>query len=76
MALGNPERAALLLGASKALLEEIGVSLWPANRLEYERDLASTQALLEEKTLVRLIAEGEHMTEEEALTYAFEDRER
>jgi tetratricopeptide (TPR) repeat protein len=42
----EPEYAAKLFGAAEALLESIGASLWPAERLDWERDEKTLHAQL------------------------------
>jgi tetratricopeptide (TPR) repeat protein len=48
----RPERAARLFGAAEALYEALGVipHVWPAERADYERNLGSARAQLDEAT--------------------------
>jgi predicted ATPase/Tfp pilus assembly protein PilF len=69
---GKPERAARLFGAVAAFLESKGASMWPAERVEYDRHLAATRALLDEKTFEQAHAEGRAMPIERAIKYALE----
>jgi non-specific serine/threonine protein kinase len=59
---GNSDRAARLFGAAEALREVVGVTLWPANRIEYHRNLAALRAQLNEDALATAWAEGRAMT--------------
>ncbi len=64
---GQSERAARLFGAAETLREAVGVTLWPANRLEYQRNLAYLQQQLEPEILASLWAQGRAMTLEAAV---------
>ena len=66
----DPQRAARLFGAAEALREALGATLWPANRLEYERNLASLRAQLDEDALAHAWAEGRQMALTEAISLA------
>src|SRR5206468_7084696 len=46
--MGQPEQAARLLGATEALLASIGAAMWPADRLDHERNLTAARADLDE----------------------------
>ncbi|HXV42097.1 MAG TPA: tetratricopeptide repeat protein [Anaerolineae bacterium] len=67
---GDPNRAARLFGAAEALREIVGVTLWPANRIEYHRNLAVLRAHLDEDALAAAWAEGRAMTMEMAIEQA------
>lgn len=67
---GDSDRAARLLGAAEALRETVGATLWPANRIEYYRNLATLRAQLDEDTLAAAWAEGRAMTLELAIEQA------
>jgi predicted ATPase/class 3 adenylate cyclase len=69
----QPVRAARLLGAAEALLEAANDYLAPADRAEYERDVAAARAQLDEATFAAARAEGRAMTIEQAVAYALED---
>lgn len=58
---GKAQQGARLFGVAEALREIIGASLWPANRLEYERSLALLHQSLDETTLAAEWAEGRRM---------------
>jgi hypothetical protein len=76
------DRAVRLFGAAQALLEEVGAVLWPADRIEYEHNLAATrQAFMAHSQLPESsreaewatnLSEGQAMTLEQAITYALE----
>ena len=64
--LGQPARAAQLLGAAKAGHESIGRSLTPVERGMFDRFAASTRAQLDDATFALMWAEGQKMTLEQA----------
>jgi predicted ATPase/DNA-binding SARP family transcriptional activator len=64
---GDREQAARLFGAAEALREVVGATLWPANRLEYERNLTNLRAQLDEALFAQAWAEGRAMTLEAAI---------
>jgi hypothetical protein len=67
---GNPERAARLWGAAEALHEAGGTTIWPSDRLEYERYLPATRARLAEAAFVAARQAGRALSAEEAIAYA------
>jgi predicted ATPase/class 3 adenylate cyclase len=69
---GKPERASRLLGVVDAFLESKDVTMWPAEQVEYDRHLAATRALLDEKTFEQARVEGRAMPIERAITYALD----
>jgi hypothetical protein len=69
---GRPQEAARLLGAAEALLKASGSTWWPADRVEYERNLATLRAALSEAAFAAAWAEGQAMTLERAIAYALE----
>jgi predicted ATPase/DNA-binding CsgD family transcriptional regulator len=69
-ALGQPERAARLLGASEALLESLGISYQPLDQKDIDGYIACAREQLDEKTFARVWQEGRLMTEEQAIAYA------
>ncbi len=68
----DSERAARLFGAAEALREAVGATLWPANRIEYERSLVALRKQLDEETLTQAWVEGRATTMEAAIAYALE----
>ena len=66
----QPEQSAQLLGATEALLETTGAVLWPADRIEYERDVSDLRAQLDEAAFDAAWAEGRAMTMEQAIETA------
>ena len=66
----QPERAVKLAGAGQALFDSIDANMDLADRIEYERSLASLRVQLDEKTFNAARAEGEAMTMEEAVAFA------
>lgn len=55
---GNPERGAHLLGAAEAFREQVGASLWPANQIEHERNVAALRSGLQPDALEAAWADG------------------
>lgn len=72
---GDFERAARLLGSVEALHEVSGTALWFVDRVEYERNIATVQAKLEQGALEKIWAEGRGLTLEEAIEYALSESE-
>jgi hypothetical protein len=68
-ALGQPERAARLLGASEALLESLGVGHQPQDQVEIDRYIAATRQQLDEKIFKKAWNEGRAMSLEQAMAY-------
>ena len=64
---GHAARAARLFGATDALLERIKVPLTPADRAEYDRDLAAARSQLDERAWERVYSEGRATSIEEAV---------
>ena len=64
-------RAARLLGAAAAQFEAIGAVMWPADRFEYQRNLAAIRAVLGEAAFAAAWAEGQALTLEQAIAEAF-----
>ena len=69
---GKPEAAAKLLAAASALLESVGTSLDPADRMEYQRNLAAAMAQTDEAAWEAAWGEGHSMSMEQAIAYALE----
>jgi predicted ATPase len=69
---GRSQWAARLLGAAEALLRASDSTWWPADRAEYERNLAAIRAALTEEEFAVVWAEGQAMTLEQAIAYASE----
>lgn len=69
----QPERAARLFGAAEALREALNARVWPAERADYERNLAAARAQLgpgQQAAWEKAWQEGRAMSFEEALSYA------
>ena len=64
------ERAVTLMSAAEALREASSSPRTPQERIEYDNELASLRAGMDEKTFVSLWAEGGSMTMEQAIGYA------
>ncbi|MFQ5808876.1 MAG: tetratricopeptide repeat protein, partial [Armatimonadota bacterium] len=67
---GEPEVAARLLGASEALREAIKAPVPPDDREEYDSDVATVRAAMDEAAFAAAWSEGRAMTMEEAIAYA------
>ena len=65
-ALGQPARAAQLLGAAEAIRESIGRSLTPVERTVFDRYAATIRAQLDDATFAVRWAEGQQMTLDQA----------
>jgi len=72
---GQPLRAVRLLGAWEAQCKTTGYHIEPADRPDYERNLASLRAQLDKATFEAAWAEGQAMTLEQVVAYAL-DAER
>lgn len=70
--LGEPEKAARLLGVSAALLAERGLDHQPSDQHEITKYTADVRAQLDEATFKVAWAEGQAMTLDAAVTYALE----
>ncbi|HEX8217982.1 MAG TPA: NB-ARC domain-containing protein, partial [Chloroflexia bacterium] len=69
----QPERAARLFGVAEALREALNARVWPAERADYERNLAVARAQLgpgQEAAWEKAWQEGRAMSFEEALSCA------
>ena len=70
-ALGQPARAAQLLGAAEAIRASIGRSLTPVERTTFDQYAASIRAQLGDATFAVMWAEGQKMTLEQAKAVAW-----
>jgi predicted ATPase/DNA-binding CsgD family transcriptional regulator len=68
--LGEPERAAQLLGAVERRRTTIGAALWLVDQLEYESNLKAAQDALTAEQFEASWRRGQEMPLDEALTYA------
>jgi tetratricopeptide (TPR) repeat protein len=64
---GKAEAGARLLGAAEAMRESVGASLWPANRMEYDRILTRLKSSLEEAAFAAAWSAGQALTTEQAI---------
>jgi non-specific serine/threonine protein kinase len=67
---GQPERAARLLGAAEALHETIGVPIFPANRVAFEREVAAVRVALDEDAFGIARTAGRALTLDQAVAEA------
>jgi predicted ATPase/DNA-binding SARP family transcriptional activator len=72
-ALGQPERAARLMGAAAAVRDAIGAPHWPVDRAEYECCLAAVRSTLDEAAFAAAWAAGRALTLEQAVADALEE---
>ncbi|MBI3961283.1 MAG: tetratricopeptide repeat protein, partial [Deinococcus sp.] len=70
---GQPARAARLCGAAEARREALGAPLPPADRADYERQVAHLRSELDEATCAAAWATGRAMSLEQAVAYATAD---
>ena len=70
LAQARPERAARLFGAGEAMREMVNAPLPPADRVDYDRQLAALRMELDETAFAAAWAQGRAMTLEQAIEYA------
>jgi predicted ATPase/DNA-binding CsgD family transcriptional regulator len=72
---GQPERAARLFGATEALREafHIGPAVSYADRVEYDRYIATVRSQLDEAAFAAAWSEGRELTLEQAIEYALSE---
>ncbi|MCW5852579.1 MAG: tetratricopeptide repeat protein, partial [Anaerolineae bacterium] len=70
VAQGRLERAARLFGAAEALREQVRPMVWPAERFEWTRHVATLRDRLDLTTLTSAWADGRAMTIEQTVDYA------
>lgn len=68
---GKVDKAALLLGASVALLEKMGLVFQAADQVEIEHYLVSVQEQIGEAAFEEAWSQGQAMSLDEAVAYAF-----
>jgi DNA-binding CsgD family transcriptional regulator/tetratricopeptide (TPR) repeat protein len=68
--LGEPARAARGFGAAAALLDAVGVAVWPIDRPDYERNLAHARASLNAADFAAAWEAGQAMPLAEAIAEA------
>jgi predicted ATPase/class 3 adenylate cyclase len=70
---GRPERSVRLYGAVAALQAANKISMWPSERVEFERNTSALRAQLDEATWAKAWAEGSAMSMEQAVEYALQE---
>ncbi len=70
----EPERAATMFGAAEVLREAIDSVMTKAEQVEYEKEISSLRAGMDEKEFASLWAQGRSMTIEEAIAFALKDQ--
>jgi len=73
LAMGRPERGALLVGASDQALHVIGVARYPGCLPEHARVVEGLDATLGSDEFGRLHSEGARLSREDAIRLAFAD---
>ena len=68
--LGEPEKAARILGATVALMAGVGTSYQPSDQHEIDKFESYVRTKMDKDTYDRLFAEGQKMTLNEAIEYA------
>ncbi|MDX1523304.1 MAG: tetratricopeptide repeat protein, partial [Anaerolineae bacterium] len=63
----HPQTAARLLAVAESQIHTSGASWWPADQVEYDRNLTLIQAALDEETFARAWAEGQALSLAEAI---------
>ncbi|HEX8917344.1 MAG TPA: tetratricopeptide repeat protein, partial [Chloroflexota bacterium] len=71
---GDPKRAARLLAAAARVLEDTGAPLAPADRVEFERDVAAARSALGESAYQAAWEEGQALTVEEVVAEVLNER--
>ncbi len=74
-AMGHPERAACLFGASQASIDTITNRRVPADQVEYQLNLTAVRAQLDEATFQSTWAKGYAMTMDQAIEMAMNETE-
>jgi non-specific serine/threonine protein kinase len=69
----QPERGAMLLGASEALFEATGGVMESDDRIPYDRAVASARSKLGDKAFDQARQQGRAMSVESAIEYAMEE---
>jgi L-fucose isomerase-like protein len=72
MAQDKYQQAAQLMAAVETQLASMGIRLLYIDMMEFERNLASLRAKLDEKALAKFRAKGRAMKLEQAIEYALE----
>jgi hypothetical protein len=68
------ERAVKLMGAAEALRAASSSLRTPQEQIEYERELASLRAGMNEETFELLWAEGQSMSMDQAIDFAMDEQ--
>jgi predicted ATPase/Tfp pilus assembly protein PilF len=64
---GEPQRAAQFLSAAEAAMSALGAAWWPADQVEYDRNLSTIRAALDEDSFDKAWAEGQALELEVAV---------
>jgi tetratricopeptide (TPR) repeat protein len=74
LAKGDPDRNAHLFATAEMLHQTIGAPMPATERIQFEREIAHMQALLEEETFAATWNAKKNMTTEQAVRYALKER--
>ena len=69
----QPHRAARLLGAAESIRESLSSPMTATERIEYDQNISTLRAQMDESYLQQAWAEGRTMALEQAVEYALED---
>ncbi len=69
---GQPGRAAQLLSAAEAAMSALGAAWWPADQIEYDRNLSTIRAALAEDSFDEAWTEGQTLELEVVVTQLIE----
>jgi predicted ATPase len=70
--LGHPEQAARLFGAVDTQFEHIGAAVWPTDRVDYDRNLATARAQLGDEAFAAAYTAGRAMLLNQAIAEALD----
>ncbi|MGH2617539.1 MAG: ATP-binding protein, partial [Thermomicrobiales bacterium] len=68
--LGQPGQAARLFGAADMLFERMGTSIWPVDKVDYDRNLKTVRARLGDEAFAAAFAAGRALPLEQAIAEA------
>jgi tetratricopeptide (TPR) repeat protein len=71
--LGQPEKAARLLGATTTIMAEMGIYFQPGDQPEMDKYIADVRSQLDEAIFESAWTEGQAMTLKQALVYGFDE---
>ncbi len=69
---GKAKQAATLFGAAETARESLGATLWPANRMDHDRNVAAVRSQLDDSTFAAAWDQGRALTLEQAIADAMQ----